>query len=223
MQVKTAVHTWSACPCGRSTGPCGAGCCSPEWIRWGRTAVLWPDPAAAGFMRAAHAGVEHVELLQMEVTLKPSDPLWSSPSSYTLLEALAETVGFMLEIPWRLSCSNIPGTARRESGLTRRRKGKCIITYLLYFHTDHGKERVLHHADELMVDVDGEVAENLAGALKGRSFFRQFLFWRGGLCFMNSCWWRGKWTISFQEWYSKISLKVLTYWIRKESEHVMGI
>lgn len=34
-------------------------------------------------------------------------------------------------------------------------------TYQINFHTDHGIERVLHHADELMVDVDGEVAENL--------------------------------------------------------------
>ncbi len=163
-----------------------------------KNSCLMTWPCSCGFMLCCSMLVWNTSsCCRMEVTLNGSDPLWSSPSSYTLLERLRKPVGFMLEIPWRLSCSNIPGTVRRESGLTRRRKGKCIITYPLYFHTDHGKERVLHHADELMVDVDGEVAENLPVLWKVE-VLQAVLVLARSVVLHELLLMEGKWTIHFR-------------------------
>lgn len=46
----------------------------------------------------------------MDEMVRPSE---SSPS-LTLLERFLKPVGFMLEMPCRLSCSSMPGTAGKE-------------------------------------------------------------------------------------------------------------
>lgn len=85
-----------------------------------------------------------------------------------LLERFLKPVGFMLEIPWRLSCSNMPGTVGQRSenraflGCLWRLNTVGIRVGLTLQNTNRRSEALFHDCEKLMVDVDGQVAENLS-------------------------------------------------------------
>lgn len=86
------------------------------------------------------------------------------PSSAILDVLLRRPVGFTPDTPWMVSCSSMPETAesnRQRDKYTGKEKQIDRKAPRVHVLTDHGLQDVLHTLDELLVDLNGQITQNL--------------------------------------------------------------